>query len=84
VIDRIFSPRQLQYREKGKKRTKKGTRDDAKCANKDRREIDFNVPTPVFFDIVYFALSKRTRRFVIGVLEGTKVTHDDSRARLID
>ena len=84
MIVRIFSPRQLQIEKKGKKRTKKGIRDDAKCANKDRCEIDFNVPTPVFFDIVSFVLSKRTRRFVIGVLEGTKVTHDDIRARLID
>jgi len=29
-------------------------------------------------------LRKRTRRFVIGVLEGTNVTHDDISARLID
>lgn len=85
VSDRSdFQSSSVTNREKGKKRTKKGIRDDAKCANKDRCEIDFNVPTPVFFDIVSFVLSKRTRRFVIGVLEGTKVTHDDIRARLID
>ena len=85
VSDRSdFSSSSVTNREKGKKRTKKGIRDDAKCANKDRCEIDFNVPTPVFFDIASFVLSKRTRRFVIGVLEGTKVTHDDIRARLIE
>jgi len=78
MIVRMFSPRQLQIVEK-----------KVKSERKREYEMTRNVQTktdatPVFFDIVTFVPSKRTRRFVIGALEGTKVTHDDIRARLID